>query len=387
MPAKDGKSRKQIFLPNCIDDYVEPYSPVRVIDLFVDTLDLKALGFKRAVPASTGRPSYAPGDLLKLYIYGYMNKMRSSRRLMTECRRNMEVMFLLNELTPDFRTISDFRKDNPEPIREVFREFTKFCSDHGLYKKELIAIDGTKVRAQNAGDKCYNKDILLKKLERIETATDAGSHLICEYEVTSGSNDLGNLTFMAESAKTALGEESIAVVADKGYDSRDDILDAIMHGVTPDVAMKHDKDERLYNLPYEYADVTDAEKNSVETGNIMKCLKAGVLPNCLDERTVSVEVQRIADIACFTRIDEKQVRCPMGKTLRFVKRRRGRQTIFRSYEACRTCDNRCKASANAKEVCFADGVKHVPVRMYGDRRKTKNHLPSDYVPPPNSRAL
>jgi len=155
-------------MPGSVEEYVEEYSPVRIIDAFVDTLDLKALGFTKAEPAYTGRPAYAPSDLLKLYIYGYMNKMRSSRRLMTECRRNMEVMFLLNELKPDFRTISDFRKENPEPIREVFREFVKFCDEFGLYKKELIAIDGTKVRAQNASDRCYNKDILLKKIERID---------------------------------------------------------------------------------------------------------------------------------------------------------------------------------------------------------------------------
>ena len=164
-----GKSKgQQLFLPNSIDEYVDGGNPVRVIDAFVDILDMKALGFEKAEPAYTGRPAYNPRDLLKLYIYGYMNKIRSSRRLMTECRRNIELFYLLGELTPDFRTISDFRKDNPEPIKEVFREFVRFCDEVGLYKKELVAIDGTKVRAQNADDKCYNKDILKKKLARID---------------------------------------------------------------------------------------------------------------------------------------------------------------------------------------------------------------------------
>ena len=150
---KDRDRNQTGFLPNCIDDYVDDDNPVRIIDAFVDTLDLVKLGFEKATPAYTGRPGYDPADLLKLYIYGYMNKIRSSRKLMAECRRNIEIFFLINELTPDFRTIADFRKNNPEAIKGVFRAFVRFCDDAGLYKKELIAIDGTKVRAQNASDR------------------------------------------------------------------------------------------------------------------------------------------------------------------------------------------------------------------------------------------
>ena len=111
-----GIDRSQMCLPQFIEDMVSPENPVRVIDRFVDSLDLRNLGFTKAQPAQTGRPAYDPKDMLKLYLYGYFNKIRSSRKLMLECTRNIELFFLLNRLTPDFRTISDFRKDNADAI-------------------------------------------------------------------------------------------------------------------------------------------------------------------------------------------------------------------------------------------------------------------------------
>jgi transposase len=119
-----GHDRDQILLlPEAVDDYVAADNPVRFIDAFVDGLDLSALGFGRVVPEATGRPGYAPGDLLKLYIYGYLNRVRSSRRLEAETHRNLEVIWLLRHLRPDFKTIADFRRDNRAAFRSVFREF------------------------------------------------------------------------------------------------------------------------------------------------------------------------------------------------------------------------------------------------------------------------
>jgi transposase len=120
--------------PPSIDEYVDESSPVRVLDAFVDGLDLEALSFTRSAPASTGRPGYDPRDLLKLYVYGYANQIRSSRRLMRECRRNLEVIFLLRGLVPDFRTIADFRKENAEALKRVFQVFTKVCVELDLYR-------------------------------------------------------------------------------------------------------------------------------------------------------------------------------------------------------------------------------------------------------------
>ncbi len=123
-----GEKRNQItLLPGCIEDYVGEDNPVRVIDAFINQLDMDTAGFKRAKPNETGRPSYDPRDLLKLYIYGYFNKIRSSRKLMQECTRNIEIMYLIGKLIPDFRTIADFRKDNPKALKNVFKAFVKIC--------------------------------------------------------------------------------------------------------------------------------------------------------------------------------------------------------------------------------------------------------------------
>lgn len=162
-----GVDRSQMCLPEFIEDLVSEDNPVRVIDSFVDSLNMTKLGFQKSQPAETGRPAYDPRDILKLYIYGYFNKIRSSRKLMNECQRNIELFFLLNRLTPDFRTIADFRKENAEPIKKVFLEFTKLCMKMKLYEKEY-AIDGSKFRAVNGRKKMFNQEILNKKLLRIE---------------------------------------------------------------------------------------------------------------------------------------------------------------------------------------------------------------------------
>lgn len=128
MAYKKGQDRRQrVLFPDCIDEYVEADAPVRLFDAFVDNLKMDELGFVRSTPAETGTPGYDPRDLLKLYIYGYFYQVRSSRKLARECKCNVEVMWLLNKLTPDFRTISDFRKDNKKAITKVFKEFNKFC--------------------------------------------------------------------------------------------------------------------------------------------------------------------------------------------------------------------------------------------------------------------
>jgi len=168
-----NENRNQItFLPNCVEEYVADDNPAAVINAFVNSLDVDALGFKRAKPCSTGRPGFDPRDLLKLYIYGYFEKVRSSRKLAKECTRNVEVMYLLNKLTPDFRVISDFRKDNAKPIKNVFKAFVRLCMDLKLYGRELEAIDGSKFRAVNHKDKCFNQEVLLKKLANIDKHID-----------------------------------------------------------------------------------------------------------------------------------------------------------------------------------------------------------------------
>jgi len=164
-----GENREQsIIFPERIDEYVGENSPVRVIDVFVNNLDLTALNFNRTNPKETGRPPYSPYDLLKLYIYGYMNRIRSSRRLETESKRNLELIWLLCKLSPDHKTIANFRKNNSKALKNVFRSFVKLCIKLGLYGKELAAIDGSKFKAVNSKDRNFTKDKLNDRLQRIE---------------------------------------------------------------------------------------------------------------------------------------------------------------------------------------------------------------------------
>ena len=150
----EGCDRRQpTLLPECLDDYVAEENPVRVVDVFVDDLDLGALGFEGVTPAATGRPAYHPAMLLKLYVYGYLNKVQSSRRLEREARRNVELMWLTGRLAPDHKTIADFRKDNGPAIQAACAQFVVLRRQIGLFGAALVAIDGSKFKAVNTRDK------------------------------------------------------------------------------------------------------------------------------------------------------------------------------------------------------------------------------------------
>ena len=177
MPHIQGVQRDAVLLfPSSLDEYITPDNPVRVIDAFVDQLDLQALGFRRAVAASTGRPAYHPGDLLKLYIYGYLNPIRSSRLLERESHRNVELIWLLKKLTPDFKTIADFRKDNLQPLQKVCRAFTVLCKELELFGGELVAIDGSKFKAWNNRKRNWNDQKLGRALQEIDEKISSYLH-------------------------------------------------------------------------------------------------------------------------------------------------------------------------------------------------------------------
>ena len=465
MKYKEKRDRAQIsFLPECVEDYIDEENPVRVIDAFVDSLDMEALGFRKAKPAQTGRPAYDPRDLLKLYLYGYLNRIRSSRMLMRECGRNIELFYLLGGLKPDFRTIGDFRKDNAKAIRGTFRAFGKLCVKLGLYKRELLAVDGTKIRAVNSKDNCYNREVLEKKLTHIDekitaylaaldeqdkaergtetdpekikaaieelrtrqekyegilqelldsgetqilttdpearrmhskdgfhccynvqTAVDSGSHLIAEYEVTNHNTDQGLLQEVTAKAKEQLEVETISAVADKGYESRSDILECIYDGTAPTVALKYDKEERSYELPYEEAEITEEERASTKREDIEKCLKAGVLPKIYEGTGITVEVQTKGTISCFLRDEDGHVTCPMGHELRY-SRKRGRCTIYKDKELCRECKYKC-TNGEHKEVSFGPETDCVPVRMFGTLTKPVQKIPRDARISPSNHTL
>ncbi|MBD9668902.1 transposase, partial [Variovorax sp. VRV01] len=152
----EGEDRQQVtLLPECLDDYIGEDNPVRVVDAFVDELALQALGFKGADPAATGRPAYHPAVLLKLYIYGYLNRIQSSRRLEREAQRNVELMWLTGRLAPDFKTIADFRHNNGAGIRNVCKRFIAMCRELKLFTQAIVAIDGSKFKAVNSRDRNF----------------------------------------------------------------------------------------------------------------------------------------------------------------------------------------------------------------------------------------
>lgn len=458
-------SREQTrLLPYSVEEMVEETNPVRVIHAYVDSLPMETLGFERAEPAQTGRPAYDPRDLLKLYIYGYLNRIRSSRKLMTECRRNVELFYLLNMLRPDFRTIADFRKRNRKALKEVFRDFVKACAELKLLGKETVAIDGTKIRASNSKKKSYTPEILEKKIEyleeqergieeylekmdkadqeekrapvmnirpedmpqkleqirervakykgyqkrmketgetqiletdpecrtihtkegqlpayNIQTAVDDRHHLIVSFETTNANTDQGLLDQMAEQTKEEMGVETIEALADKGYESRQDIEKCVMHGTVPNVGYKYDKDERIFDLAYIPNEIDEQTRCSEKPEDIQKCLHAGVLPRCYEGTSVEVQLQRRSVMSCFIRHEDGRVTCPMGREL-FKHSVRKHGTIYGSQEACRTCPNRCTDSKNAKTVSIGHNTNIVAVRMYGNPEYPLQKLPEGFIP-------
>lgn len=164
-----GEDREQITLfPEVIDDYIRAENPVRFIEAFVNNLDFVKLGFQHAITSPTGRPPYHPADMMKLYIYGYLNRIRSSRRLEKEAGRNLELMWLLEKLQPDFKTIADFRKNNLTAIKGVYREFIVICKKLELFGAELVAIDGSKFKAVNSKKHNFNEKKLQRALKEID---------------------------------------------------------------------------------------------------------------------------------------------------------------------------------------------------------------------------
>ena len=300
-----GEDRTQTTLfPASFDDYISDNNPVRMVDYFVDNLDFSELGFNRVEPASTGRPAYHPSVLLKIYIYGYLNRIQSSRRLERESQRNIELIWLTGRLAPDFKTIADFRKDNGKAIRQVCGKFVALCRKMNLFSQAIVAIDGSKFKAVNNRDKNFTtakmkrrleavetkiasylaeldeadqgepdvteaeteklqeklsaleeKQQSLKKLEtqmleapdkqvsetdpdcrsmktrgtgivgyNVQTAVDSEHHLIPAHEVTNSGSDKDQLKSMAEQARTAMGSETLEVLADAGYYNGKEIL-------------------------------------------------------------------------------------------------------------------------------------------------------------------
>ena len=197
-----GTGRRQLLLlPDMIENYIEEDNPARFMDSFVDSMDLGKFGFKfLTLKDGAGRPSYDPKDILKPYLWGYFNGIRSSRKLEKECHMNTEVMWLLCRLTPDFKTIADFRKDNIDCMKKVFMAFNRMCMEQDLFGRKTVAIDGTKVKAWNARDKTYTKDYVDKRIKEIDEMID--KYLKDMAENYTNEEDEPKITNMKEKIET-----------------------------------------------------------------------------------------------------------------------------------------------------------------------------------------
>lgn len=277
----EARAQHTLF-PSTLDDLVPPDHVCRVIEAFVGKLDMAGLGFVRAEPAETGRPGYDPRDLLKLYLYGYLQQVRSSRRLEAECRRNVEVMWLLGRLTPDYKTIAEFRRMHCKAVTQAGAELVRLARQVGLIRGEWVAIDGSKFRAVSSAATVREREAVKRYLEQLEsadeqdevvidtsavaaaleklkndpepearfmrtssghipaynvqTAVDAEHALIVAQQVTTETNDERSLLPMAEAAKQAVGAPILLnVVADAGYSNGEQVERCERQGIVPHV--------------------------------------------------------------------------------------------------------------------------------------------------------
>ena len=455
MAYKKGKDRRErVIFPDCIDEYVEQDAPVRLFDAFVDSLNIEELGFIRSTPKETGTPGYNPRDLLKLYIYGYFYQVRSSRKLARECKCNVEVMWLLCKLTPDFRTISDYRKDNKEAIEKVFKEFNRFCYRLRLFSKSYISIDGSKFKAVNAKDNNFtlsklddrikrldehislymealdeydnaesrklSKEELQHKLEvcqerkqryegyrdrleesgerqlsltdpdaklmktnegfcvgyNVQTAVDAGSHMIAGYKVTNSPTDHGQITSVASEVKTDYEVPILETTADKGYESPEDHAEALANGIVPNVIQRDGGCTEQVQYEYKEAEITDEQKASMNKEALRACLGAGVIPDAYKDILSDVEIAEVREYVTnesdsailsmtpdqmrskalegyFVRDAQRNlVYCPQGETLRQKSIKRSGMIRYCNRLACKHCKCKC-TTRNYMEIDFS----------------------------------
>jgi transposase len=251
----EGPSRNQTFLlPKNIEEYVETDNPVRFIDAYVNTLDMEKLGFTHSKPQELGRPSYNPKDLCKLYLYRGLNHIRSSRKLERECKTNLEAMWLLKGLAPDFKTIADFRKDNPSAIGALFKEFVSFLKDLSLYGAKQVTVDGTKLRAVNSNDKAFTQRALAKRIKVMEKSVEHYLHELDAADEQEASDER-QASEAGQDAK-AFEVDKLASLLEKKEKS-EEILDKMEKSCQKEVAltdpdcrqmMNHGRVESCYNM-------------------------------------------------------------------------------------------------------------------------------------------
>ena len=452
MPYITPGDRHQIQMLT-LDSMLEPESEVRVIDAFVDALDLNKLGFARTVPAREGRPAYDPRALMKLYIYGVQNDIRSSRKLEKACRVNIEVRWLMNNLQPDFRTISVFRKVNISSMKKVYHAFNRLL--HGEVEEEYLSVDGSKFFACNSKEKNFTRaklddriswleghiDEYLRLLDQtdeaedpdspvvltrdeinsklteaeerlalyrayqqkmeeeglsqisltdpdaklmkmrygygvaynVQTAVTSESHMIADFQVTTAVTDYGQLeSTLTDYKNECRPDDVLEAVADKGYQSQDDIRECFEKGIIPHVILPDGKDTYEITVPYEKT--TDCDPESTDPVELKKCLRAGIVPAAYKNVIVNATIKEIevsdtdeshgpqtspfrneeemkakAAEGYFVRDPEKNiVYCPGGFILQQCYVTQKDRIRYTNKQACKRCPNRKKCHKGSK---------------------------------------
>jgi transposase len=389
-----GVDRKRtVLLPDCIDDYVAEDNQVRLIDAFVETLDIEELGFKNCKPKDTGKPGFNPKDLIKLYIYGYMNRTTSSRELEAGTYKNIELMWLLRKLKPDHKVIADFRKDNGEAIREVFRQFVQLCKQWNLFGKEVIAVDGSKFRASNSKKNNFNEKNLNRRLryidEKIEhymsemdetDECEETSKKPDENEIDNRIKELKRRKALYEGYKQELEDKDIGEISTTDPDARlmavnNNGVD-VCYNVQTVVDSKHKLivDCNVINNPTDHGQLSvmgKSAKDVLEVDNIKALADKGYynaddLKVCEKEHiTAYVSKQAFSNSTGereyytdrFRYDKEKNVYvCPAGKELKCIRKSpingNTKSIKYRNYEACNNCvcKSKCTTSDKGREI-------------------------------------
>jgi len=382
-----GENREQVVMfPAVMDDYVTADNPVRFVDEFVNQLELGELGFSKAEPEELGRPAYNPRDLLKLYIYGYVNDIRSSRKLERETKRNLELMWLMRKLTPDHKTIANFRKDNRKALPQVFRRFTRLCRELDLYGRELVGIDGSKFRAVNGKDQNFTamklqqrlqwlEEKIAKYLQALEEADEAES----QEQAVSAKELREKIAQLQARQKTYQGlKEQLAESGEKQISLSD--KDARLmksrqgHHVSYNVQIAVDDKHKLvadFAVTNEENDVNclarlaQGAKQELAVERLQVCADRGYystaqIKECEDanievymERPRPKQIEGIYPLGLF-RYDAAQdiYECPAGKRLTFRTVDKEKQVRCYWTEACHTCPlkNQCTTGKGVRKI-------------------------------------
>ncbi len=431
MGYKTGVDRHQItLLPESVDDYVSEDNAVRVIDAYVDSLDLNQLNFTRTKPCETGCPPYAPQTLLKLYVYGYMNRVRSSRRLEAETKRNLEVIWLLGKLSPDHKTIANFRKDNAAALKGVFRDFVKLCMGLGLYGRELAAIDGSKFKAVNSTDRNFSATELNERIKRLTVRIDEYLRQLNETDAEEEAKSertpdeikeivqrlstrkttyeayLEEMKASEETQKSLTDPDARLMKGAKGFDVSYNVQSCVdsKHKLIAEFTVTNDGNDmkQLADMAIATAEILEAPSltATADTGydsasEIARCIENDIVPQVIGSKgtfCIPCEEYDAQEITAHENgrsvyLQERNiVVCPMGRVLPPMHYKNGqRMAVYYNFNACQNCTCRCTKSkyrqfaVRMKKVDFtkehnADNlfVKHVhiaPDPKITDRRK------------------